>query len=338
MTDQELLNITKKYSKEIPLLSWWALLSTLALILNAIFLIAHTTNYLALAILSVILGLFLVRLFTIYHDFNHHSILTKSTAAKIFMYIFGLVCLCPESLWSFYHDYHHKNNSKFSQIVFGSFPIITCEQFATLNGFEKKKYLMARHPVTIIFSYLTIFLISFCIRPFIKNPLKHWAGALSVLLHFSFIIIISLFSSKMLLFAFVIPIFIMCFTAGYFFYVQHNFPGIKLYGEKQWNYINASLFSSSYIKMNTVWQWISANIGYHHIHHLNSKIPFYNLPKVMNENREFNNVISTTLKVKDIIECLKLKLWDCQNERMVTLKYFKENYTNTDKKIKHDQQ
>ena len=190
---------------------------------------------------------------------------------------------------------------------------------------------MARHPVTIIFSYFTIFMVSFCIRPFIKNPAKHWAGALSLLLHFSFIIVISLLAFKALLFAFIIPFFIMCFTSGYFFYVQHNFPGIKLYGESQWNYINASLFSSSYIKMNLVWEWISANIGYHHIHHLNSKIPFYNLPRAMKENSEFSNVVSITLKVKDVIACLKLKLWDSQSEQMVTLSYFNEKYMGNEK-------
>jgi len=326
MKDQNLLKITKKYCQEIPLRSWWELLFTIALIAFSVFLIIHISSSCMLLILSITQGLLLVRLFTIYHDYNHKSILSKSILADILMNIFGMICLCPKNLWNFYHDYHHKNNSKFSQIVFGSFPIITCEQFEALNRSQKKRYLIARHPVTILFSYVTIFMISFCIRPCIKNPKQHWSGVVAILCHFTCILLIGLASVKILLFVFIIPVFTMCLIAGYFFYVQHNFPSIKLYEDMKWNYVDASLFSSSYIQMNGIWKWISANIGYHHIHHLNSKIPFYNLPTVMKENIEFCQTESTTLKIKDIRACLLLKLWDSSSEGMVTLRYFKEKY------------
>ena len=106
---------------------------------------------------------------------------------------------------------------------------------------------------------------------------------------------------------------------AYLFYVQHNFPGVKFNDKKHWEYTEAALKSSSYLKMNRVMQWFSANIGFHHIHHLNSRIPFYRLPETMMAFKELQNPVISTLKIKDIVACLKLKLWDPEQNRMLTL-------------------
>ena len=63
--------------------------------------------------------------------------------------------------------------------------------------------------------------------------------------------------------------------------------------------------------------WFTANIGFHHIHHLNSRIPFYRLPDVMRELPELQNPRTTTLHPRDIRACLRLKLWDVASQTMV---------------------
>ena len=69
--------------------------------------------------------------------------------------------------------------------------------------------------------------------------------------------------------------------------------------------------------MNPVLNWITANIGYHHIHHLNSRIPFYRLPEAMAKIPELQTQKITTLWPSDIIACLKLKVWDPEKNKMV---------------------
>jgi len=72
--------------------------------------------------------------------------------------------------------------------------------------------------------------------------------------------------------------------------------------------------------MNPIMHWFTANIGYHHIHHLNAKIPFYRLPEVMKHFPELQAARTTSLHPRDIIACLKLKVWDQELGRMVSLK------------------
>ena len=107
-------------------------------------------------------------------------------------------------------------------------------------------------------------------------------------------------------------------TGAYLFYAQHNYPGVALKLGKDWNYVTAALKSSSFIKMHPVLNWFTANIGYHHVHHLNHRIPFYKLPKAMAAIKELHNPGVTSLRPWDVYKCLRLKLWDVNEDRLVS--------------------
>ncbi|HRD37488.1 MAG TPA: fatty acid desaturase, partial [Bacteroidia bacterium] len=104
---------------------------------------------------------------------------------------------------------------------------------------------------------------------------------------------------------------------AYLFYAQHNFPGVTFKGNEEWTYEGAALESSSYMDLNPFMHWVTANIGYHHVHHMNARIPFYRLPEVMKALPELQNAKKTSLKPKDIIACFKLKVWDFEKQQMV---------------------
>ena len=57
------------------------------------------------------------------------------------------------------------------------------------------------------------------------------------------------------------------------FYVQHHFEGAYWDRDKQWDYVAAAMRGSSYYKLPRVLQWVSGNIGFHHLHHLSPQIP-----------------------------------------------------------------
>jgi len=70
-----------------------------------------------------------------------------------------------------------------------------------------------------------------------------------------------------------------------------------------------------------VLQWFTGNIGFHHIHHLSSRIPNYALQKCMEENPEFQNV--TTITLWSSIKSLGLNLWDEEGRRLVSFRQLK---------------
>jgi omega-6 fatty acid desaturase (delta-12 desaturase) len=74
------------------------------------------------------------------------------------------------------------------------------------------------------------------------------------------------------------------------------------------------------MKMHPIMEWFTGNIGYHHIHHLNSKIPFYRLPETMKKIAELQNCKTTSLSPKSVSECFKLKVWDQESNRMTGVK------------------
>jgi omega-6 fatty acid desaturase (delta-12 desaturase) len=73
------------------------------------------------------------------------------------------------------------------------------------------------------------------------------------------------------------------------------------------------------MKTGPIMAWFTANIGYHHLHHLNSHIPFYRLPEVVAAIPELQTPRTTSLHPMEIIRCLRLKVWDAEAQRMVGL-------------------
>jgi acyl-lipid omega-6 desaturase (Delta-12 desaturase) len=66
--------------------------------------------------------------------------------------------------------------------------------------------------------------------------------------------------------------------------------------------------------------WFTGNVGFHHIHHLNAKIPFYRLPETMRSIKELQQPGYTSLQWRDIRDCLRLKLWDEDQGRLVSFR------------------
>ena len=106
-------------------------------------------------------------------------------------------------------------------------------------------------------------------------------------------------------------------AGAYLFYAQHNFPEGKIASRQDWTFSGAALDSSSYMVMGPLMNWLTANIGFHHVHHLNAAIPFYRLPEAMNAIPELQHPSKTSWGAKDVVECFKLKLWDPEQNKMV---------------------
>lgn len=259
-------------------------------------------------------------MFVIYHDHQHQSILFRSRAADLLMKGFGILVLAPSSIWKRSHDYHHLHNSKLFSASIGSYPIMTRKRFEAAAPGERRMYLFTRHPLTILFGYIFMFIIGMCWNSFTSSPKKHMDSLAALIIHIAISVSVFVFAGwDYWLLSVFIPHLIASAIGSYLFYAQHNFPGVKFQDKDGWTYEGAALDSSSYMIMSPVMRWFTANIGYHHIHHMNARIPFYRLPEVYAHFPEFQNAKTTSLKPRDIIACFRLKVWDPEKEEMVGL-------------------
>lgn len=323
----EIIHATLDFTGENIYKSWYYFLSTLVLMIVAFYGTYWLPGTIAKVLCSLLAGMLTSRMFVIYHDFRHEAILRKSKIAKAVMTAFGILTLAPASIWDETHQHHHNNNSKFSTIVVGSFPTITTETYKRYTTAQRRWYLALRHPLIVLFAYIPIFLVSFCLWPFFENPKRYYDCGLAALLH-GLVIWILYFSGgwSMVLYSIVLPCLVMFAVGGYIFYAQHNFTEVILKKDDEWDYFDAALYSSSYIKMNRIMRWFTANIGYHHVHHINSRIPFYRLPEAMEKIAGLQTPRCTSLHPHEIWKCIQLKLWDEKSGKMISMKEFQRSF------------
>lgn len=318
---RELILATNKYTKEDRGKSWMYMLSTYLLMLGAIAGTYWNFHWAGKVACSILAGLLIVRMFVIYHDYLHGSILQNSTLAKILFTIYGYYILASPSIWQRSHEYHHNHNSKLYTSSIGSFPIVTKKKFNAASAGERAMYLFIRHPLTIALGYIFAFIYGMSIRSLLHNPTKHWDSAVAMIFHFGISACVFIFLGwQAYVLSVLIPALISSGIGAYLFYAQHNFPDAKFADKENWDYVQAALKSSSFMKLNPVMNWFTANIGYHHIHHVNSRIPFYRLPEVYKDMEEFHHAGRTSLTPTDIWKCCRLKVWDPEQNRMLGLK------------------
>src|SRR6185437_12904888 len=100
------------------------------------------------------------------------------------------------------------------------------------------------------------------------------------------------------------------------FYVQHQFEDAYWQSPGDWSYVDAALRGSSYLKLPKLLQFFTGNIGLHHVHHLNARIPNYNLQGAHDANTIFAGI--PTVSIRDGVRAVKLKLWDEGTGQLVT--------------------
>ena len=166
-----------------------------------------------------------------------------------------------------------------------------------------------------------MFIYGMCLNPFLNNPRKHLDCLVALLCHIAIAIgLACFFGWQGLVLAQTLPHFVAYAIGTYLFYAQHNFPDVSFNDNAGWTYEKAALESSSYMKTSWLMAWFTGNIGYHHVHHLNSRIPFYRLPEIVRAVPELQNAKITSLNPIEIFRCLRLKVWDVDAQQMVGLR------------------
>ena len=326
---KELFDATIPFVEEFRTRSWWYVGSTLV-VLAAVLTFAATAPWWPVRLAaSIVGGLVLVRTFILYHDFMHGSLLSDSRLAQAVFYPLGLLMLTPPRHWRFSHNFHHahvgkvivakENSFPILTSDIGSFPLMSTESWRRATAWQRLRYRISRHPLSILFAYVTIFFLVSCLNPLVKDPRKYWDGAFSLLAHGGLIAVLWLFAGfDVALFAVVLPFAIASALGAYLFYAQHTYEGLRIAPAEEWTYFEGALESSSYMKLSPIMSWFTGNIGYHHVHHLNPHISFYRLPEAMAAIPELQHPTVTSLHPRDILACFRANLWNSSTQRMVS--------------------
>jgi omega-6 fatty acid desaturase (delta-12 desaturase) len=272
---------------------------------------------LALA-LAPITAAFLLRTYIIFHDCSHGSFLA-SRRANVWLGTFcGLLVLSPFVRWRHDHAVHHATSGDLDKRGVGDLPTLTVAEYQRRSPRGRLAYRLIRNPL-VMFGFGPVFAMIIGPRivarnapPRMRNSVLRTDLALAAIASVLFWAIG--IGDFLLIWA---PAALLAGAAGiWLFYVQHQFEDAYWQRSEEWSYADSALRGSSFLKLSKPLQFVTGNIGYHHIHHLSVRIPNYNLQRAHEENPIFHSV--PTLSLWDALRAVRLKLWDEQSGRLVT--------------------
>ncbi|MDZ4095992.1 MAG: fatty acid desaturase [Paracoccaceae bacterium] len=285
-------------------LAWWAL----------------TFSWLLALVIAAVNGLFLVRLFAIQHDCGHSAYFRDRHANDWVGRALGVLTLTPYDVWRRAHSIHHSGAGNLDRRGMGDINTLTVDEYYALSWAGRFKYRLYRNPVVL-----------FGLGPgyifFIDNRLpfglmtagwRYWISAmgtnLAILAGLAGLYLLGGLSPILLVW---LPTSLVAASVGvWLFYVQHQFETTHWNREENWQLHDAALEGSSHYVLPKPLQWLTANIGVHHVHHLYSRIPFYRLPEVL---RDFPLLAEAQrMTLRESFANVKLHLWDEKNRRLLS--------------------
>jgi acyl-lipid omega-6 desaturase (Delta-12 desaturase) len=280
-------------------------------------------SYLLTLTISVIAAGFLTRIFIIFHDCCHHSFFKNRRANKILGTISGIFTLFPYNQWQHSHSVHHATSSNLDKRGTGDIWVLTVDEYLAASFWTRLSYRLYRNPF-IMFGLgpIYVFLIT---NRFNRKGARQKERLNTYFTNAAIVALAGLLCWAIGWQSFLLvqgPIFWISGAAGiWLFYVQHTFEDAYFEEDKDWEYVKAAVEGSSFYKLPKLMQWLTGNIGFHHVHHLSPRVPNYKLEAVHNNTSPLQNVPTITLATS--LSSLKFRLWDEQSKKFVGFKDIK---------------
>lgn len=293
----------------IPLVALWA----------AAYFSLSISYWLALP-LAIVSGFFIIRTFIIFHDCCHGSFFSSKRANDIVGIITGTITHVPYLQWKNSHAIHHATSSNLDKRGVGDLWIMTVAEYEEASKFQRLRYRLYRNPfVMFVLGPFYVFLIQYRFnRKGAKRKERLNTYLMNVLILAMYGILLLLVGWKALLLI-QLPAFYISGALGiWLFYVQHQFEDSYFEHNEEWSYVHAAVEGSSFYRLPKLLQWLTGNIGYHHVHHLSPKVPNYYLQDAHEETPPLHK--ATTIGLKESLLSLKVALWDEQTKRFVSFR------------------
>ncbi|SFM32172.1 fatty acid desaturase [Salibacterium qingdaonense] len=273
--------------------------------------------------LTIAAALFAVRIFIIFHDCAHDSFFENKKTNRIVGTITGIITHFAFAKWKKTHAMHHATSGNLDRRGTGDIWMMTVDEYTAASTWKKIKYRLYRNPF-VMFGLGPFFLFLLDNR-FNENTAKKSEKRNTYLINGSIAAIYTLLIWIIGWQAFLIVQLPILYVSGalgiWLFYVQHQFEDSYFENEEEWNFVKAAVDGSSYYKLPKMIQWLSGNIGFHHVHHLSPRVPNYNLEKTHEQVTPLQQ--ATTITLGSSLQSIRFRLYDEDNKRFVNFREMK---------------
>jgi omega-6 fatty acid desaturase (delta-12 desaturase) len=270
-------------------------------------------------LISLCNAAFLLRLFVIQHDCGHSAFFRNRVLGDWLGRVIGIVTLTPYDVWRSSHALHHSSSGNLGRRGIGDIDTLTVREYEARTPLGRLLYRIYRHPL-VLFGLGPGYLF------FLQNRLplgltgqaRYWVSSMGTnAVIFAALSTIYYFGGVMPILLIFLPSTMLAASAGvWLFYVQHQFEDTHWEADEDWDLHHAALHGSSYYVLPPVLQWLTGNIGIHHVHHLYSRIPFYRLPEVLRDHEVL--AASNRMTIRQSLQSARLHLWDEDSKKLVS--------------------
>lgn len=262
---------------------------------------------------------FLLRLFAIQHDCGHSAFFSNRTTGDWLGRVLGVLTLTPYDVWRRSHAIHHSSSGNLGRRGMGDIHTLTVAEYRALSPLNRLGYRLYRHPLVLFgLGPGYVFFLQNRLPLGFTNQARYWVSAMCT----NAAILVALaaiyyFGGLMPILLIFVPTTLLAATAGiWLFYVQHQFENTRWSEEDDWDLHDSALHGSSHYVMPAALQWLSANIGIHHVHHLYARIPFYRLPEVLRDHAVLAE--SNRMTIRESLANARLHLWDENSKKLLS--------------------
>ncbi|WP_394231954.1 fatty acid desaturase [Niallia oryzisoli] len=310
------------YEKSTTKESVWQLMNTIVPFIALWYLayISLSVSYWLALIPIVIAAGFLVRIFIIFHDCTHYSFFKSRRLNRIVGTAMGVITLFPFEKWGREHSIHHATSGNLDKRGVGDIWTLTIDEYMKAPLRTKIGYRFYRNPIVMLgLGPIFQFLLK---NRFNRKDAKMKERLNTYLTNILLVVIVGLLVWALGWQSFLLvqgSVFLLAGSAGiWLFYIQHTFEDSYFEVDKEWEYVKAAVEGSSYYKLPKVIQFLTGNIGFHHVHHLSPRVPNYKLEKAHEHTPPLQNVPTITLATS--LKSLRFRLWDEKNKTFVSFR------------------
>jgi omega-6 fatty acid desaturase (delta-12 desaturase) len=288
------------------------------LILTALMYWGLRVSTLLVVALAIPASGFLVRTFIVFHDCSHGSFLPSRRANAWLGIACGLLVYSPFHSWRHEHAVHHATAGDLDRRGMGDVETLTVAEYADSSRGQRIAYRLMRNPLVLLGAGPLWALI---LQPRLVPGWARERFAAKILATDAALVALlsglcALAGWQAVLLVQLVPAMLAGAVGIWLFYVQHQFEDVYWQRKDQWSYAESALRGSSHLRLPRILQFFTGNIGLHHVHHLNARIPNYNLQRAHDQNPVFHDV--RQLNLWDAVLALRLKLYDERSGRLVT--------------------
>ncbi|MFZ7946804.1 MULTISPECIES: fatty acid desaturase [Bacillaceae] len=328
MTLQNTKNLKKQmtpFEKSTTKQSIWQIINTVVPFMILWFLAYQSlsVSYWLTLVPSILAAGYLVRIFIIFHDCTHHSFFKSRRANRAVGTCMGVLTLFPFDQWGHEHSVHHATSGNLDKRGTGDIWTLTVDEYLAAPLKLRLAYRFYRNPLVMFgLGPIYVFLLK---NRFNRKGARTKERNNTYLTNVIIVALIAIFCWAIGWQTFLLvqgTIFMISGSAGiWLFYVQHTFEDSYFEEDKEWEYVKAAVEGSSFYKLPKIMQFLTGNIGFHHVHHLSPRVPNYKLEEAHKNTPPLQNVPTITLTTS--LRSLRFRLWDEKNKNFVTFKDIK---------------